>query len=76
MCWVLSSGVYVEISFFQDSQLYDEPLTEDNSLIVNEMNVEALTDEELFEKLVEAGVDVGPIVDSTRYLYQVSLINN
>lgn len=48
-------------------------LTEGNSLIVDGFNIAELTDEELFSHLKKNGVDVGPIVDSTRAIYRKKL---
>ncbi|XP_022242634.1 emerin homolog 1-like [Limulus polyphemus] len=42
-------------------------------LIVDGINITNLTDDELFVWLKEAGVDVGPIIDSTRAVYQRKL---
>ncbi|CAB4059867.1 unnamed protein product [Lepeophtheirus salmonis] len=48
-------------------------LTEDNAMIVDGLHITDLSDDELFRKLQEYGVDVGPIVDSTRNIYQKKL---
>ena len=39
-----------------------DKLTEENSLVVGEIDVATLTDEELVEKLKEFNITVGPIV--------------
>ena len=44
-----------------------------DSLVVDGLDIEALNDDELFEKLKENGVDVGPIVSSTRPFYMKKL---
>lgn len=49
-------------------------LNESNALMTSDgQNVADLSDEDLYTKLKEFGVDVGPIVDSTRHLYQKKL---
>jgi len=48
-------------------------LTEENSLIVGDVNVNDLSDEDLIAYMMKYGIDVGPIVDSTRSLYQRKL---
>eukprot|EP00096_Caligus_rogercresseyi_P002036 TRINITY_DN136_c0_g1_i2.p1 TRINITY_DN136_c0_g1~~TRINITY_DN136_c0_g1_i2.p1 ORF type:complete len:341 (+),score=122.47 TRINITY_DN136_c0_g1_i2:102-1124(+) len=48
-------------------------LTEENAMIVDGLNISDLSDNELFNKLNEFGVDVGPIVDSTRNIYRKKL---
>lgn len=48
-------------------------LTEENSLVVGEINVATLTDEQLASKLKEFNISVGPIVDSTRAVYRKKL---
>lgn len=48
-------------------------LTEENSLVVGNINIATLTDEELAIKLKEFNITVGPIVDSTRALYRKKL---
>lgn len=50
-----------------------EMLTEENSLVVGDVDVAALTDEQLSEMLKEFNVPVGPIVDSTRAVYRKKL---
>ena len=47
---------------------------EEDSMIVDGVDVSALDDDELFEKLKEHGISAGPIVDSTRKLYQKKLV--
>ena len=49
------------------------PVVED-SMIVDGVDVSALSDDELFEKLQQHGISAGPIVDSTRKLYQKKLV--
>lgn len=44
-----------------------------DSSVVEELDIDALNDDELFEKLKENGIDVGPIVASTRPFYQKKL---
>jgi len=52
----------------------DFTLNESNALMTSDgENVAELSDEDLYERLKEFGVDVGPIVDSTRHLYQKKL---
>jgi len=51
----------------------DNKLTEENSLLVGAVDVSELTDEQLTEQLKAFGVDVGPIVDSTRAIYRKKL---
>ena len=46
----------------------------EDSMIVDGVDISALDDEELFEKLKEHGISAGPIVDSTRKLYQKKLV--
>jgi hypothetical protein len=48
-------------------------LTEENSLVVGEINVAELTDAQLAAYLKEYNVSVGPIVDSTRAVYRKKL---
>merc|ERR1712018_891411 len=49
-------------------------LNESNALVMSDgQNVAELSDEDLYARLKEFGVDVGPIVDSTRHLYQKKL---
>jgi len=49
-------------------------LNESNALMTSDgHNVAELSDEDLYARLKEFGVDVGPIVDSTRHLYQKKL---
>jgi len=49
-------------------------LNESNALMTSDgQNVAELSDEDLYARLKEFGVDVGPIVDSTRHLYQKKL---
>jgi len=48
-------------------------LTEENSLVVGDIDVSTLTDEQLAEKLKEFNITVGPIVESTRTVYQKKL---
>ena len=48
-------------------------LTEENSFIVGDIKIKDLNDEELIQYLTKYGIDVGPIVDSTRSLYQKKL---
>ena len=47
---------------------------EEDSMIVDGVDISALDDDELFEKLKEHGISAGPIVDSTRKLYQKKLV--
>ena len=44
-----------------------------DSIVAEELDIDALDDDELFEKLKENGIDVGPIVASTRPFYQKKL---
>ena len=44
-----------------------------DSTVAEEFDIEALDDDELFEKLKENGIDVGPIVASTRPFYKKKL---
>ena len=46
---------------------------EADSLVVDEIDVESLDDDELFRLLKENGIDVGPIVSSTRPFYKKKL---
>jgi hypothetical protein len=48
-------------------------ITEENSLTVDGVDVDALDDDELFKLLKENGIDVGPIVSSTRPFYKKKL---
>merc|ERR1711976_954122 len=48
-------------------------LTEENSMIVGEIKVDELSDEKLAKYLKDFGIEVGPIVDSTRSLYMKNL---
>jgi len=48
-------------------------VTEENSLTVGDVDVDALEDDELFKLLKENGIDVGPIVSSTRPFYKKKL---
>lgn len=50
-----------------------EVVTEENSLTVDGIDVDALDDDELFSLLKENGIDVGPIVSSTRPFYKKKL---
>ena len=50
------------------------PVVED-SMMVDGVDVSALSDDELFEKLQQHGISAGPIVDSTRKLYQKKLLD-
>jgi hypothetical protein len=50
-----------------------EAVTEENSLTVDGIDVDALDDDELFSLLKENGIDVGPIVSSTRPFYKKKL---
>jgi len=45
----------------------------EDSVAVDEVDIEALEDDELFEKLKENGISAGPIVASTRVFYQKKL---
>ena len=45
------------------------------SMTVDGLDISALHDDELFQKLKEKGVNVGPIVGSTRKLYQRKLVS-
>ena len=45
----------------------------EDTLVVDDLDIDALDDDELFEKLRENGVDVGPIVASTRPFYKKKL---
>lgn len=47
--------------------------SEATSLLVDDLNIDELEDEELFRLLKENGVDVGPIVASTRPFYKKKL---
>jgi hypothetical protein len=44
----------------------DSTVEEETSLLVGDMDIDALNDEELFKLLQENGISVGPIVGSTR----------
>ena len=46
----------------------------EDSMIVDGVDISALDDDELFAKLKEHGISAGPIVDSTRKLYQKKLV--
>jgi len=46
----------------------DTTVEEETSLIVGDMDIDALSDEQLFTLLQENGISVGPIVGSTRYV--------
>ena len=48
-------------------------VTEEESLTVDGVDVDALDDDELFSLLKENGIDVGPIVASTRPFYKKKL---
>jgi len=50
-----------------------EDLTEEGSLTVDGVDVDALDDDKLFSLLKENGIDVGPIVASTRPFYKKKL---
>jgi len=45
----------------------------ESSLIINGVDIASMSDEELFEKLAEYGVAVGPITEATRKVYQRKL---
>ena len=45
----------------------------EDSMTVDGVDISALDDDELFEKLKEHGISAGPIVDSTRKLYEKKL---
>ncbi|XP_076363637.1 emerin homolog 1-like isoform X3 [Tachypleus tridentatus] len=42
-------------------------------LIVDGVNISKLTDDELFQKLRQLGVNAGPIIESTRAVYERKL---
>jgi len=44
-----------------------------NSMVVEEVDIDALQDDELFQLLKENGVDAGPIVETTRPFYKKKL---
>ena len=46
----------------------------EDSMTVDGVDISALDDDELFQKLKESGVDAGPIVGSTRKFYQRKLV--
>jgi hypothetical protein len=46
----------------------DSTVEEETSLLVGDMDIDALNDEELFKLLQENGISVGPIVGSTRWV--------
>ena len=58
----------------KSSKTAKKALVED-SMIVDGVDVSALDDDVLFEKLKEHGISAGPIVDSTRKLYQKKLLD-
>jgi len=45
----------------------------ESSLIVDGLDIRALSDEELYEKLIENGAIAGPITENTRKIYQRKL---
>jgi len=47
--------------------------TEDDSMLVGELNLNDVDDDKLFELLKENGISAGPIVDSTRPFYKKKL---
>lgn len=51
----------------------EEPMSLDTSHITRETNVADLTNDEIFYKLKELGETVGPILDSTRSIYEKKL---
>jgi len=57
----------------EKSAKVSKELTEENSFIVGDIQIKDLNDEELIQYLTKYGIDVGPIVDSTRSLYQKKL---
>lgn len=50
-----------------------DTLTEENSMTVGQIQVDDLDDDQLAAHLRRLGVDVGPVVDSTRAFYQKKL---
>jgi len=48
-------------------------ITEEDSLTVDGVDIDALEDDQLFKLLKENGIDVGPIVSSTRPFYKKKL---
>ncbi|XP_022654605.1 uncharacterized protein LOC111247662 isoform X3 [Varroa destructor] len=52
----------------------EEPVALDTSHITSATNVKHLTNDEIFYKLKELGEHVGPILDSTRSIYERKLI--
>jgi len=48
-------------------------ITEEDSLTVDGVDIDALEDDQLFQLLKENGIDVGPIVSSTRPFYKKKL---
>ena len=48
-------------------------MTEEGSLTVEGVDIDALDDDRLFQLLKENGIDVGPIVSSTRPFYKKKL---
>ena len=46
----------------------------DGGMVIDGVDIDALDDDELFEKLKENGVEVGPIVASTRPFYKKKLL--
>ena len=47
--------------------------TEESSLIIGDLDLDAVDDDELFKLLKENGIEVGPIVASTRPFYKKKL---
>jgi len=45
----------------------------DNTMVVGDIDVSKLTDDQLSEALIERGIEVGPIVETTRKLYRRKL---
>ncbi|OQR75381.1 hypothetical protein BIW11_08459 [Tropilaelaps mercedesae] len=52
----------------------EEPMSIDTRHITNGTDVKHLTDDEIFSKLKDLGEHVGPILDSTRSIYERKLI--
>lgn len=46
----------------------DTTVAEETSLVVGDLDIDSLNDDELFTLLKENGINVGPIVGSTRYV--------
>lgn len=67
------SSVKSTASSTKSSKGSKKVVTEESSVVVGEVDVDALDDQELFKLLKENGVDAGPVGDSTRSLYKKKL---